>query len=194
MAPPTAIKWERIPNDKARRYRNAADHSQIISRRYYDEHFGRLAGTGLTNETLAKKNKAENPLLHDLRPRRGKRSPTGETRNLTKLIFGNRKLAHGKDNIYIGEFTFAAEKPIFLQVFYTALQFAEKLRIKMLYYLETTQSNERGEVTHTSHTHYAYLPRTKEEIIKLFDMLESFGMKYGLFLQTVTFNYRYKVR
>lgn len=38
--------WERIPRDKARRYRNIKT-GEIISRNQYDQRYGRFAGTGL---------------------------------------------------------------------------------------------------------------------------------------------------
>src|SRR5690242_4164497 len=37
-----AADFERIPQDKARRYRLKADHSIVLSRRQFDERFGRL--------------------------------------------------------------------------------------------------------------------------------------------------------
>lgn len=43
---PSADDFERIPKDKARRYRLKTDHSVTISRRVYDVEFGRLAKEG----------------------------------------------------------------------------------------------------------------------------------------------------
>jgi hypothetical protein len=182
------IQWARIPNDKARRYWNVKDHSQIISRRQYDERFGRLAGTGLTNESLAAKNKTENPLLSALRPRRGKHSPAQNYGKLKRTIFGNARLAHGKTDIKIGSFEFPPDLSIFLEVFYTALKFNPR----MLFYLETTQVDEFGAESVTSQTRYAYLPKTVEAMLELFDMFDAFELKYKLRVKSITFNYRYR--
>jgi hypothetical protein len=188
VAKGTKINWQRIPNDKARRYWNADNHAQIISRRYYDEHFGRLAGTGLTNETFASKNKAENPLLSALRPRRGKQSPARNYSKLKQHIFGSKRLAHNKNNIYIGSFEFAPELSIFLEVFYTAL----KYNPRMLYYLETVQVDEYGAESTTSQTRYAYLPKTVDAMLELFDTFDAFELKYKLRVTSIIFNYRFK--
>lgn len=189
MASINPSDWVRIPNDKARRYWNKNDHSQIISRRKYDQQFGRLAGTGLTNETLAAKNKIDNPLLSALRPRKGKRAPTRNYTKLKNAMFGNARLAFNKTDIYIGHFEFAPQLDIFLEVFYTALKFNPR----MLFYLETVQEDAAGAESVTSQTRYSYLPKTVEAMLELFELFDAFELKYQLRIKTIIFNYRYRV-
>lgn len=57
-AGPTLVPdWRRIPGDKARRYENVRT-GEVLSRRQYDQQFGRVAKTGFrTYEEMAEANK-----------------------------------------------------------------------------------------------------------------------------------------
>lgn len=60
-----ASGWHRISGDTARRYRNDRT-GEVISRRQYDERFGRAAGT--TYERLAKQHAAQQRRVQKLGP------------------------------------------------------------------------------------------------------------------------------
>lgn len=67
------MAWVRIPGDSKRRYRNT-ETGETISRRQYDEKYGRLAKQGLkSNEAQAAKNRKENAKEQLARPARGRR-------------------------------------------------------------------------------------------------------------------------
>lgn len=194
MAKQKPIIWERIPRDKARRYRNSKNHNQVISRRYYDEHYGRLAEIGLTNEQYAKRNLEENPLLSAMRPRRGQKGKTPPySKAYEKLILENARPAKYKDGIMIGSFTFEPTLYNLMMVFYTLLRVKTKRR--MLYYIETEELDANGNVTHTALTRYEYLPNTKEKMINVWEEIENFDSRYGIDIRIiqVTIHYRYGV-
>jgi hypothetical protein len=82
------VKWsefeggdfERVPGDKARRYRLKSDPKQVISRRQFDQHYGKARAYG-TLEAKAK-HKASEPgaLLRPARGRKDARKLTGTER------------------------------------------------------------------------------------------------------------------
>lgn len=67
-----ASDW-RYLGGKTRRYQNVAT-GETISRRQYDQRFGRLAESGLTLEKFARKNLMRDPALAMARPARGRKS------------------------------------------------------------------------------------------------------------------------
>jgi hypothetical protein len=189
-----SIIWERIPRDPARRYRNTQDHNQVISRRYFDEHYGRLSKLGLTQEAYAKKNAIENPLQSQMRPRRGQKHTVPKyNKKLERAILKSARLAKFKDNIKIGEYEFAPNLANLMEVFYTLLRI--KTRTRMLYYIETKEIDENKNITHTSLTRYAYLPTTAEKMISIWEEIENFDNRYGIPIRviTTTIHYRYGV-
>jgi hypothetical protein len=64
--------YARLPG-KERRYQNTKT-GEVISRRQFDQRFGRLAGTGLTLEKQARSNLLRDPSLSMARPARGRKS------------------------------------------------------------------------------------------------------------------------
>ncbi|RWZ82314.1 MAG: hypothetical protein EO766_18080, partial [Hydrotalea sp. AMD] len=93
--------WVRLKGDTTRNYVNTKT-GEIISRRQYDEKIGRLSKEGLTNETQAKKNKAENPIAFSAKPRRGKKKGA-ELKQYEKEIKKNKVELKHKDG-YLTKF------------------------------------------------------------------------------------------
>ena len=84
-------EWKRLPGKTKRRYQNIKT-GEIISRRYFDEHYGRLAKQGLkTNEEQAKVNKFREGIEQLAKPARGRTIIKENDAEIRKQILEARK-------------------------------------------------------------------------------------------------------
>lgn len=168
---PLAPGWKRLPGQNTRQYINEKS-GEILSRRQYDKRFGRLAGTGLTNESLAKKNKEENPLASALRPARG-RKKLDELKQYQKQIKKNARDLQDTD-YYITEFL--VEPPTEYNIA-TALAAISSIRNAVGYRRVLTYVLDDGSEIVTS-TPYKRIPKASNAIVSEIEELDEFISAY----------------
>lgn len=180
---PLAPGWQRLPG-AARRYVNPRT-GETLSRRKYDERFGRLAGTGLTNESLAKKNKEENPLASAMRPRRG-RKKLDELKEYQKQLKKNARDLQDT-NYYLSEFNV---EPVTEYTIATALAAISSVNKAVGYRrVITIVLDDKSEIV--TSTAYRRIPKSANAIIKeleeLDELLSSYKFGEGSFIKSITY-------
>lgn len=183
---PLAPGWQRIPG-AARRYINTRT-GETLSRRKYDERFGRLAGTGLTNESLAKKNKEENPLASAMRPRRG-RKKLDELKEYENQIKRNKKPLQDP-NYFITEFLV---QPVTEYTIATAISALSGIKNAVGYRRVITIETGEGSEIVTS-TPYRKMPKSVDAVIKELEELMEYLNLYKFGEGTKLKSVRYIIR
>lgn len=176
------MAFVRLPG-KGRYYRDT-DTGVIITRRQYDQRYGRLAGTGLNYDSAAKKAKQDNPIAAELRPARGRKKPeflkqiNEETRkNRQKLqakIRRNKKSQKYSKNDNVKLSTIKIDGS--LESILEAVTIARTMKPPPLVFrFGLSLSNEQGEKIDPA-TSYISLDQTIEVISSKYDaMISTYG-------------------